>query len=890
MKKQTLSNIVAILIVSLLVGGLQVTKTFGAVTATIPPDQLNWVSEQIQGSGGQASVVSETFESYGDDVLLTTSDDYEFAEFPDRGQGGATNSSTLFEADTGWLYTDVDASGTVWAYSGRPIDWPDKYFFRVNTQANLDVADQVVSFNYKSAAFGADGYGVEGGDATDIWLRYQNQYWLYIVQFDRTNNCIVAKRKVPAGTAAQYGGNDSHISNKGVYYTLYTNANQPIFGAGQQCISWAGVQSLLSAESGKPGFPNLAHDGTSATGTVYKFEARVTTYNGGGAFNYVQLQLFRGNVLVGSWVDNNLGTNAGGQTFQADWNAGYYNAVPGSSTAWGYPIYTAGATGLRSDNIKVWFDNFQYNAITQSPLVNVGGSLQLIEPGLSVLIGTSTAGTSKFKVASGTLLLMDVDNGGNVNIPGQLTIGSCVGCTSFWSLSGTNLTPTSTTYKVGVGTLNPSSTLHVVGGTSTLQSVQIGTTAGDNPLRITAATSYSASDSVGGTARITNTLNAGSGLGIYSNFAGSATNDLLVLWADNALYDRRALRAKTDGVLGAALFECTNATVNADCVTVSDQGQLTTLEVSGKSPDHGIVKITAYNDSGTQSDGSNASAAAVSLVVEDAAQGVFINGSSTSNTTGKFLQFRNYNSQYVFDVHHDGRLGIWSLNGNADAYLSVKATTSLAYSFLSFKDSSGGGIMTVNSTGTTIFGTSSLTITTSSQALARGIQIQGSHSTVNDYVVLANSGAFANGAIGIAFRNNSPTANFDYARVSALPGTSFNNSALILSTAGSNRVLTERIRIDKAGHLITTSTLPTVGCTAGSPTLSGTDVAGHMTAGAAATSCTITFASQWTTRPVCTATDESGSLALNAISTTSTLVVSNAALSGVVVNYICMGY
>ena len=102
-----------------------------------------------------------------------------------------------------------------------PNAWSDRFFFRLNTQ---DTArDQVVSFNYKSAPFGQDGFPVEGGDAADIWLRYQTQYWLYVVQFDRVNNCIVAKRKVPTNDNGQWGGSSSLISNKGVYYTLLTD-------------------------------------------------------------------------------------------------------------------------------------------------------------------------------------------------------------------------------------------------------------------------------------------------------------------------------------------------------------------------------------------------------------------------------------------------------------------------------------------------------------------------------------------------------------------------------------------------------------------------------------------------------------------------------------------
>lgn len=291
-----------------------------------------------------AMASSDDFKGYVDGQIVTDYTTYNYAPFPNGGSSGPNNPSKLWEAGSGWLYADEDGQGDMWGYSGKPNDWPDKFFFRLNTQ---DTArDQVVSFNYKSAAFGADGFPVEGSDAVDIWLRYQTQYWLYALQFDRPNNCMFVKRKVPSNDNGQWGGPSSLISNKGVYYTLYTDADQPIHGAGFQCITWAGV-----------GMPNLAHNGTSSGGTVYSFEATIKTIQH-SPFDYVQIQLRRGGTLVGSWVDDNTGTNANGFSFQSDWNAGYFNNVSGFTQCWGFPIYAVGKSGLRGDNIKVWFDDW----------------------------------------------------------------------------------------------------------------------------------------------------------------------------------------------------------------------------------------------------------------------------------------------------------------------------------------------------------------------------------------------------------------------------------------------------------------------------------------------------------------------------------------------------
>ncbi|MNF92232.1 hypothetical protein D3C84_748690 [compost metagenome] len=223
-----------------------------------------------------------------------------------------------------------------WGYSGKPNEWGDRWFFRTNTR-NFNIGNATITWKYKSAPFGQDGYAVESSDAVDLWLRYQTQYNLYTLQFDRTNGVVVVKRKVPA---TGWTGPSNLIANNGVYYTLYTDAEQPVYGAGQQAIAWAGR-----------GLSNLAHDSS----TVYNFQAKVTNKPGGT----VQIQLWRDNVLVGSWLDNSNGTAANGATLSSHVSAGYYNSVPGWQASWGLPITNAGASGFRADNIKFWFDDFK---------------------------------------------------------------------------------------------------------------------------------------------------------------------------------------------------------------------------------------------------------------------------------------------------------------------------------------------------------------------------------------------------------------------------------------------------------------------------------------------------------------------------------------------------
>lgn len=296
-----------------------------------------------------STVMSDDFNSYTNGQTITDNTTYTFANFPLKGGSGNLNPSTKWETDSGWLY-----SANKWGYSGKPINWNNEYFFRLNTQAVAQ--DPVIDFDYKTSQFGVGGYPVQGSDATEIWVRFQSQYWTYIVSFDKTNNCIVAKRKVPSNDNGQWGGLSNQIANKGVYYTLKTDSNQPTFGAGLQCISWAGLN-----------LPPLAHDGTDTSGTSYHFKVTATTIQH-SPFNYTQIQLFLNGKLITSWTDKNDGTSANGNTFQHDWDAGYYTKVTGYNPQWGFPITSAGKTGIRADNIQTWIDNYVLqDASTSTP-------------------------------------------------------------------------------------------------------------------------------------------------------------------------------------------------------------------------------------------------------------------------------------------------------------------------------------------------------------------------------------------------------------------------------------------------------------------------------------------------------------------------------------------
>ena len=299
--------------------------------AAAPTDLAN----TVEGSG--RVMLEDHFDAA--DGLITGHEFYEPGTFPANGTSRPTNPSPLWEGDNGHFYR----SGQ-WGYSGTPNEWKDRYFFRMNTR-NFAIGDAAVSWRYRSAEFGADGWPPEGADAVDVWVRYQTQYNLYAFQFDRTDNSIQVKRKVPA---EGWKGPPDLVANKGVYYTLTTDASQPALGAGKLHVGWKDVEHLLpESERRKPAFPNLAHDAK----TPYEFRVTVRNLDNGT----VQIRGYRAGVLVYSATDDGRsGVAANGETQGQQLDRGLFESVTGWQPDWARPITRAGACGFRADDIQFW--------------------------------------------------------------------------------------------------------------------------------------------------------------------------------------------------------------------------------------------------------------------------------------------------------------------------------------------------------------------------------------------------------------------------------------------------------------------------------------------------------------------------------------------------------
>jgi len=301
----------------------------------------------VTATASATNLMSDNFE--GPDKLITDYHSYLFASFPLNGTSSASNPSLNWEGDSGVFYQQGN-----WGYSGTPADWGNQWFFRFNTR-NFNFQDVAISWKYKSAKYGENGYPVESSNAVDVWLRYQTQYNLYAFQFDRTDDCFQIKRKIPA---QGWSGPSNLIANKGVYYTLPTDSAQPIFGAGIYCVTWKGVQSILPvSEKSKLGFPHLAHDAA----TTYDFKVTEKNLSNGS----VQFQAYRGGVLFYSATDTGRnGISANGEKQAVHMDAGFYKTVPGWQASWGLPITKAGASGFRADNVKIWIKNFSVDSLS----------------------------------------------------------------------------------------------------------------------------------------------------------------------------------------------------------------------------------------------------------------------------------------------------------------------------------------------------------------------------------------------------------------------------------------------------------------------------------------------------------------------------------------------
>lgn len=95
-----------------------------------------------------------------------------------------------------------------------------------------------------------------------------------------------------------------------------------------------------------------------------------------------------------------------------------------------------------------------------------------------------------------------------------------------------------------------------------------------------------------------------------------------------------------------------------------------------------------------------------------------------------------------------------------------------------------------------------------------------------------------------------------------------------------------------SGHMVTSGTTPSVSSCGAGPAIVGNDNAGRVTVGTGVTTtCTLTFATAWTTAPVCHAENETTILLVQPVPTTTAVVLnSGSALTSNVIAYSCRGY
>lgn len=112
-----------------------------------------------------------------------------------------------------------------------------------------------------------------------------------------------------------------------------------------------------------------------------------------------------------------------------------------------------------------------------------------------------------------------------------------------------------------------------------------------------------------------------------------------------------------------------------------------------------------------------------------------------------------------------------------------------------------------------------------------------------------------------------------------------------LSTTGSTQnALVSAFTIDSKVHIRTGGSAPALSsCGTGSPTISGTDHAGLVTAGTAATGCVITFNIAYTSTPYCTVTWQGTPLLSQSyVVSTTAITLTQTSTSGDLINYVCV--
>ena len=275
-------------------------------------------------------------------------------------------------------------------------------------------------------------------------------------------------------------------------------------------------------------------------------------------------------------------------------------------------------------------------------------------------------------------------------------------------------------------------------------------------------------------------------------------------------------------------------------------------------------------------------------------------------------------------------LGFYALSKNTTGAGNVAlGVQSLANNNANFNTAAGYYALFSNSTGllNAAYGTQALQSATGSYNTALGAfagqSVTGSNNVfIGDYTASSSSAGNYNIAIGydvavpvLAGSNQlnignaifgtgltsqsttTPAGNIGIgtttppARLSVHANNGDTNTALFEVSSSTASTFSNLFSITNTGHIVASSTTPTLSSCGTSPSSTGDDTHGTVTVGATGTGCTVTFAQPFAADPVCLVTPQTGSV-VNAFSythSTTNIVVTQTGIASSKFDYYCMG-
>lgn len=145
--------------------------------------------------------------------------------------------------------------------------------------------------------------------------------------------------------------------------------------------------------------------------------------------------------------------------------------------------------------------------------------------------------------------------------------------------------------------------------------------------------------SVGGAFYIDNTNNIGSALGIFSDAGAEAQGNMMNIKINNPAFAQAAFYMDYHGTSNAVEIRNNTDDASSNALSITNFNKLdSALGVIGYENDRGTVKIT-HNKAGNDA---NASGLSIDLKGDNtAAQGIYVDSTATTGTTGKLLRLRN---------------------------------------------------------------------------------------------------------------------------------------------------------------------------------------------------------------------------------------------------------